>query len=197
MKTENSILMRQARESLTNKWGLVVGAYAIYFLINIALSKMHSVGSLLSLVLYGPMLMGLAIFTLSISRKKDTKLSQIFEGFNVFVKSLKAYLLAVVFIILWSLLFIVPGIIAAISYSQIFYILVDNESMGVKDALEKSKKMMYGYKWKYFCLHLRFLGWILLSILTCGIGFLWTVPYMQVTSAKFYDDLLKEEKSTI
>ena len=57
------------------------------------------------------------------------------------------------------------------------------------DAIDKSKKMMDGYKWKYFCLVLRFLGWALLCILTLGIGFLWLIPYMQVSMAKFYDDV--------
>jgi uncharacterized membrane protein len=48
---------------------------------------------------------------------------------------------------------------------------------------------MYGYKWKFFCLHLRFLGWVLVCILTFGIGFLWLIPYVKVSVAKFYDDI--------
>ncbi|GHT57847.1 hypothetical protein FACS18945_2990 [Bacteroidia bacterium] len=89
----------------------------------------------------------------------------------------------------WSLLLIIPGIIAAISYSMTFYIIADDPAISAMDAINKSKKMMYGYKMKYFCLSLRFLGWALLCILTLGIGFLWLMPYIQVTFAKFYDDL--------
>ena len=94
-----------------------------------------------------------------------------------------------VFILLWMLLLIIPGIIAALAYSQTFYILAEDESIGAMDALKKSKEMMNGYKWKYFCLSLRFLGWVLLCILTLGIGFLWLAPYVEVSYAHFYEEL--------
>lgn len=198
MKTENSILMKHARESLLGKWGVAVGAYAIYWLINIVINKLRGIGIVVSFVVSGPLLLGLTIFSLSLSRNKSgIKVSKIFDGFNDFVRSLKAYLLVAFFTLLWSLLLIVPGIVAAISYAQVFFILADDKTIGAKDALEKSKKMMYGYKWKYFCLCFRFTGWILLSILTLGIGLLWVVPYMQVTLAKFYDDLLGNEKTVV
>jgi uncharacterized membrane protein len=87
------------------------------------------------------------------------------------------------------LLLIVPGIIAAISYSQTFYILADDPGMDAISAIDKSKKMMRGYKWKYFCLGLRFIGWALLCILTLGIGLFWLDTYMQTSFAKFYDDV--------
>jgi uncharacterized membrane protein len=102
----------------------------------------------------------------------------------------------ILFILLWTLLLIIPGIIAAISYSMTFYILADDNSIGAMDAIDKSKKMMDGYKWKYFCLGLRFLGWALLCILTLGIGFLWLMPYMQVSMAKFYDDVKANSLTT-
>ena len=95
----------------------------------------------------------------------------------------------ILFIFLWMLLLIIPGIIASIAYSQTFYILAEDDTIGSMDALRKSKEMMNGYKWKYFCLVLRFVGWFLLCILTFGIGFLWLSPYIQVSYAKFYEDL--------
>jgi uncharacterized membrane protein len=70
-----------------------------------------------------------------------------------------------------------------------FYILADDSSIGANEALDKSKEMMRGYKWKFFCLGLRFFGLGLLCLLTLGIGFLWLFPFMQVTMAKFYDDI--------
>jgi len=94
-----------------------------------------------------------------------------------------------IFILLWTLLLIVPGIIAAISYSMTFYIIADDNSIAAKEAIDKSKKMMDGYKWKFFCIGLRFFGLALLCVLTLGIGFLWLFPYIQVTVAKFYDDI--------
>jgi uncharacterized membrane protein len=189
MKTDNKNLMRMARESLVGKWGVAVGVFALYIAINLAMSSVKGGGPIISLIVSGPLAVGVAIFAFSISRNKEAKLEQLFYGFKRFGRSLSAYLLVVLFTFLWALLFIVPGIIAGISYSQTFFILADDETIGASEAMKKSKKMMYGYKWKYFCLKLRFIGWALLSILTLGIGFLWIAPYMSVSAAKFYDDI--------
>ena len=189
MKTENKVLMSQAREALSGKWGLAIGTFLVYFLIVAGIQIIPILGAIASLIIEGPMVVGLAIFSLALSRNQDAGLSQIFEGFNKFGTSLGAYLLMILFIFLWMLLLIIPGIIAAISYSQTFYIIAEDDSIGAMDAITISKKMMDGYKGKYFCLGLRFLGWALLCILTLGIGFLWLMPYMQVSFAKFYDDI--------
>jgi uncharacterized membrane protein len=187
--TENRILMQQARESLKGKWGLAVGTCLVYMLIVCGISSIPRAGTLLSFLISGPMMVGLAIFSLAVSRDRNPQFEQIFHGFKNFGVSLGAYLLYMIFVILWALLLIVPGIIAAISYSMTYFIIADDDSTGPLEAIRKSKKMMYGYKWKYFCLCLRFLGWLLLCILTLGIGFLWLVPYGSVSFAKFYEDL--------
>ena len=70
-----------------------------------------------------------------------------------------------------------------------FFLIAENESIGPLEAIKKSKEMMRGNKWKYFCLWLRFFGWGLLCILTLGIGILWLAPYIIVSLAQFYDDL--------
>ena len=112
-----------------------------------------------------------------------------FEGFSSFGRALAAHILIVLFIILWALLFIVPGIIAAYSYSMTFYILADNPGVGAREAIGLSKEMMKGYKWKFVLLNFRFIGWSLLALLTCGIGFIWLVPYMTTAIAHFYEDI--------
>jgi uncharacterized membrane protein len=104
-----------------------------------------------------------------------------------------AYLLIIIFTILWALLLIVPGIIAAISYSMTFYIMADNKEMNAQDAIRKSKELMKGNKYRYFCLACRFIGWFLLSILSLGIGFLWLVPYFMTSNARFYESLIQPE----
>lgn len=192
MKTENVVLMRMARESLKGKWGLAIGTFVLYILVIGSIqtiTQFFPIAGLLSLVITGPLALGMAIFSLNLSRDQDARLEQIFHGFNNFGTSLGAYLLMVLFIVLWTLLLIIPGIIAALSYSMTFYILADDNSIGAMDAIDKSKIMMTGYKWKYFCLGLRFLGLALLCILTLGIGFLWLFPFIQVSMAKFYDDV--------
>ncbi len=192
MRTENLVLMQMARESLKGKWAQAVGTYLVYIVIVGAFSgtsRVLPLTGIVSLILAGPMFLGITIFSLSLARNQDARIEQIFNGFYNFGKALGAYLLMLVFILLWSVLLVIPGIIAALSYSMTFYIIADDPSVGAMEAIDKSKIMMAGYKWKYFCLMLRFLGWALLCILTLGIGFLWLMPYMQVSVAKFYDDV--------
>lgn len=205
----NKEIMAQARQALTGKWGMAVGAFFIYILITMIvsmfgtgwdlitgamseskLSQFSPVSTGLSIIIGGPFALGISIFTLSIIRgSEDAKMEQIFDGFKVFIKAFITYFVMTIFILLWTLLLIIPGIIAAFAYSQTFYILAENEDINPIDAIRKSREMMYGYKWKYFCLNLRFLGWVLLCLLTFGIGFLWLSPYIYVSYAAFYEEI--------
>jgi uncharacterized membrane protein len=187
--TENRVLMAQARGSLRGNWGLAIGSWVVLAVITVAIQLIPVAGNVLSLLISGPMTLGWAILVLTLSRNSNAKLEQIFEGFQRFGTSLGAYLLIIVFVALWSLLLIVPGIVAALAYSQTFYIIAEDKSVGPLEAIRKSKKLMCGNKWKFFCLGLRFTGWVLLCALTIGIGFLWLVPYAFVSTAKFYDDI--------
>jgi uncharacterized membrane protein len=189
MVKENTELMAEARETLSGNWGLAIATFLVYGIIISIFQVIPTVGPVLVLFIAGPMLVGISMFSLSLSRGENARLEQIFEGFKNYGTVLGAYLLMVVLILLWMLLLIIPGIIAAIAYSQTFYILAEDDAISSMDALKKSKEMMDGYKWKYFCLGLRFIGWALLCILTLGIGFLWLSPYIQISYAKFYEDL--------
>ncbi len=184
MASSNRQLTAQARQSLQGQWTLAVGVNFLYGLVN-------SVGNEVNLIIGGPMQMGLSRFSLNLARGKKADIEQLFDGFKSFANTLVAYLLMVLYVLLWALLLIVPGIIAAIAYSQTFFILSDNPEMKGWDALRKSKAMMNGYKWKYFCLCWRFFGWFLLSILSLGVGFLFLFPYAHVSFAHFYDDIKK------
>jgi uncharacterized membrane protein len=187
--TENRDLMLQAREALRGRWGLAVGANLIYCVIVMGLQTIPKVGSGLGIIVGAPMMVGVAGFFLAIARKQDAQLVQIFDGIKRFWTCLGASLLKLVFVFLWSLLLIIPGIIAALSYSMTSYILAENDSIGPLEAITKSKEMMHGNKWKLFCLCVRFWGWSLLCILTLGIGFLWLFPYAGVALARFYEDI--------
>lgn len=180
--TENKVLMTKARESLAGRWETPLLTYLIYMAIN-------SVGEVVGLVIGGPMQLGSSIFSLNFARGKKAELSQIFDGFKFFGEAFLAFILVFLFSFLWSLLLVIPGIIAAISYSQTFYILADNKKMKALDAIKESRRIMSGNKWKFFCLGLRFTGWFILAIMTFGIGFLWLVPYVNITLANFYDDI--------
>ena len=96
---------------------------------------------------------------------------------------------------LWALLFIIPGIIKSYAYALTPYILVDNPELGPNQARLKSIEMMRGYKWKLFGLDLSFIGWILLCILSLGIGFIWIGPYIRTARAAFYYDLVENSSA--
>jgi uncharacterized membrane protein len=191
MQTKNKILMQQAKASLKGKWWPAVAVSLVYMLVTLGARSIPEVGPIAQLIITGPFMLGLIIFVMNISKNEKAEISQVFDGFKNFWKSLATYLLMVLFIFLWSLLLIVPGIIAGFSYAMIFFILAENPKMKPMDILRTSKKMMRGNKWKLFCLSWRFFGWGLLCLLTAGIGFLWLIPYMNVTFAKFYEDIKK------
>lgn len=196
MLTTNRDLMAQARESLKGRWGLALTGNVIYLIIVILVQCIPKVGWIGSLIIGGPLLFGWSAFFLSLSRRQEAQLSQLLDGFNKFVNSLVAYLLMTFYIILWALLLIIPGIIACLSYSQTYFILVENPQMEGLEALRKSKTLMKGNRWTLFFLFWRFFGWCLLGLLSLGIGFLWIMPYLATTLARFYDDL-KEGSETV
>ncbi len=195
MNTDNITLMRAARASLKGKWGLAILTFFIYTLLTATSGSMRHHGSMLTLssiltlIIAGPLALGAAIFSLSISRGKEARLEQIFLGFSNFSNAFITYLLLIIYVLLWTLLLIIPGIIAALGYSMTFYILADEPLTKPQEALDKSKAMMNGHKLKLFYLCLRFFLLALLCILTLGIGFFWLIPYVHLTMAKFYDDV--------
>ncbi|MDD5094291.1 MAG: DUF975 family protein [Dehalococcoidia bacterium] len=186
----NKDIMAEARISLSGRWWLAVGTAAVLLIILVAADFLW----IAALVITGPMYVGWAAFSLAISRSQEARLAQIFGGFNRFLVALGAYWLYFIIVLLWSILLIVPGVIAALSYSQIYFIIANDRSIGPMQAMRKSKEIMGGHRWKLFCLLLRFIGWFLLCILTLGIGFLWLIPYITVSCARFYDDINMERE---
>jgi len=120
------------------------------------------------------------------NRKEDVGV--LFSRFGIFGKAFLLRLYIGIKVFLWTLLLIVPGIIAAYRYILAPYLMAENPSLGVKEAVEQSKALMKGHKWRYFCLGLSFIGWAMLSALTLGIGSLWLNPYMCAANAAFYID---------
>ncbi len=133
---------------------------------------------------------GWQLFTLRASREEETGGAEtLFSCFQQFWRFLLAQLLMNLFITLWSLLFVIPGIIAAFAYSQTIYIMLDNPKISPLEAIGASKQLMRGHKFEYFMLQLSFLGWAYLSIFTFGLLGIWLNPYMQVTMANYYNAL--------
>lgn len=137
------------------------------------------------------LLIGFYKYLLCIIREEEFSLATIWNFRTMFGGAMLIMIFITVFTFLWLLLFIIPGIVASLSYSMSFYLKADNENIYPLDAIKKSKQMMRGHKLEYFILGLSFIGWFLLSIITLGIALIWFVPYSQITFALYYDELRK------
>ncbi len=114
------------------------------------------------------------------------------EALNGYLRNVGAMVLVYLFTFLWSLLFVIPGIVKTFSYAMTPYILKDYPELSANQAINLSCEMMRGRRFDLFYLHLSFIGWWILSILTFGIGFFWLVPYVQTAQAAFYDDVRQD-----
>ena len=113
-----------------------------------------------------------------------------FSGFKVkYGRNIGTLLLVGIKTVLWSILFVIPGIIKSFEYAIIPYILADDAEITSKEAFKKAKQMMKGNKWRLFKLDLSFLGWFVLCVLTLGIGTLFLIPYVNAAAAEFYVEL--------
>lgn len=122
---------------------------------------------------------------------EDAKFSNVVFAFDHSYKNIaKTMFLRDLYIVLWSLLFVIPGIIKSYEYRMIPYILADNPEMPTEEVFAESKRLMSGNKWKAFVLDFSFIGWQLLSVLTCGILSIFYVdPYQYSTNAALYEAL--------
>ncbi len=195
-----------ARESLKGRWGFVILMFVLFMILqsipgqfvsdaNEDFTSGDGIAFILSIIVL-PLTIGWTWITMSIARSEETKVADLFEPYKMFWKAIGLSLVRSIFLALWFILFIIPGIIKSFSYMLTFYILRDEPSIGILDAITRSRQMMDGHKKEAFFLVLSFIGWFLLGIITLGIGFLWIGPYFSVTIAKFYDRVRGEEVST-
>jgi uncharacterized membrane protein len=189
MKSETPLrdITAAARAGLSGNWGTAVGMMVVYSILVQGVNLLPGLGSLLMLLYCGPLLVGIASFFIAVCNGAP-RFSQLFDGFDLFGKSLGAYLLMMLFLMLWMLL-IIPGIIKTYSYAMTFYIIADDPSVGAAEAITRSRQIMDGNKFRLFCLYLRFIGWSFLCLFTFGIGYLWLIPYMNAAQAAFYEDI--------
>jgi hypothetical protein len=144
---------------------------------------------LVLLVIGGVTTIGYARFNLNLVDGREIAFPQLFSEYTHLFRGFAMLILQGLYILLWTLLLIIPGIIASLSYAMTPYIMAENPDIGANEAIAASKKMMKGQKENLFYLYLTFLGWSLLCLLTLGIGFLWLNPYMKATEAAFYREI--------
>ena len=170
--------------------GFLVGSATLIILVALVMAVVY-------FVLGSVMGVGYSRFNLDlVDRRKDPELGTLFGYFTHWKNAAMAQLLQALYVVLWSLLFIIPGIIATYSYAMTSFILAENPEMDANEAIGRSKEMMYGNRWRLFCLHFSFIGWDILATLTLGIGNLWLVPYKQAASAAFYREVSGTEYTT-
>ena len=171
----------------TNDINKLVGIYG-------GLSRMSSISSLLMILIGNVLVVGFMNAFLKFYKSGDRGMARNTIAFSLsnYGHKLLGMFLMGLFIALWSLLLVIPGIIKAFSYAMTPYILHEYPTVGVNDAIDISRKMMKGHKLDMFILELSFIGWGLLCMLSCGIGFLWLIPYMQTSLSIFYEDVKAE-----
>lgn len=191
----NKELRAKARANLgggifQNMWLLTLVAVLIYNVI-IGVGSYIVIGAI---VLMGPMEYGLCRILTNTSRgAKDINFATIFDGFKDDAgNTIVLGFLKSIFILLWTLLLIIPGIIKTYSYSMSAFIQQDAEDKNWKTCIDKSREIMDGKKWKLFCLDLSFIGWYIVGLLCLGVGVLFVEPYHMQARAEFYEELKAE-----
>ena len=191
---ENKQIMKEAQESLKGKWGISIAACLIAGAITIMITILGGYlinddwgGNILSLFITPPIGVGVALFFLNVHDDNKLEINTIFNPFKeVWLNSVLAYFMMVVIISIGFILLVVPGIIATLMFSQVLYIIAEDNKIDPYNALVKSKKMMEGNKWKFFKIIMRILLLAIVCIITLGIGFIWLAPYQNAVYAKFY-----------
>ena len=151
--------------------------------------QLHWFNGVFSLICGGPFAISFAYIAKNVYNDKDVDVVDLFKGFKDFGRALIIYVLEMVFILLWFLLFVIPGIIKMFSYAMAYFVAIDNKNMSAKECLKESQRLMDGHKWDYFCLIFSYIGWIFLSVLTFGILFLWVLPRIEQATYLFYLDI--------
>ena len=132
---------------------------------------------------------GYAKVNLNLLQRQEPSFDTLFSYMPFWQTAIASRFLRTLYTLLWTLLFIIPGIVASYSYSMTSYILAENPNLTASEAIAQSKQMMEGHRMDFFILELSFIGWRILSALTLGIGNLWLRPYRQAAYAAFYKDL--------
>lgn len=197
-------LKQQAKEQLKGNVGKFILILIVYFACAMVLAgitealpeKAAIIGAILTLVLTPPLTMGYYIVFLNTTYGDTPKVADLFEGYKrLFGKSILLYILNAVFVFLWSLLLVVPGIIKAYGYSMAWYVMAENPDMSAREALKESERIMQGHKLDFFVLQLSFILWSLLVCVTFGLAAFYVAPYSQLTFTNFYHNV-KAQGST-
>lgn len=190
--------MKSSRELRHQAWNQLKTSYWMVFVVTLIVFMLPTASSIavIGFIIAGPLLVGQSIYLMDMieTNPDGKKIELIIEGFKKsFVNSLVAMLLVGIFTFLWTLLFIIPGIVKSLAYAMTPYIIASDPSIDAMKAIDKSQEMMKGHKMELFLLYLSFLGWFILAAITV-VGMIFLVPYIQTTVANFYIELRGKKK---
>ena len=186
-------LKAQAKEQIKGKLGVLIAVTLVIGAITAAATffagLIPGVGMVVSLIVTPAFALSTVRIYLMVVRGGTPEVKDAFTGFDDFFSAFKATLLVGLYTFLWSLLFIVPGIIKSYSYSMSLFVLAENKGKSARECIAESKAMMEGHKMELFVLDLSFIGWYLLCSLTCGLATLYVAPLLNATHANVYETI--------
>ena len=182
-------LMRESREKLNQHWLIAAFICFIYGLLLGVPSELNTYGNFLSLLLAGPLQLGMSIYFLNIYYNKPASVENLIDGFKPLLKVLLLYFAISIMTLIGLIFFVIPGITIAIGLSMSYYIFIEEQELTIEEILKKSWKLTQGYKMEIFILHLRFIPWYLVGILCFFIGIFFIIPWHQLTLVNYYNYL--------
>lgn len=187
---------KEAWELLTSNFWILFLVFLVFYATQFVAGALYEVEievlSLIVMLLLMPLGYGLHWVCLSFAREQPISVKDIVEPYlsgYQFLRVLASNVVVSILIFLWTLLFVIPGIIKGFSYSMVPYIMKDDDDISVLDAITLSRKIMDGNKWRLFKLYVTFIGWGIVILLTFGLAAFFVVPYVNVAMSCFYNDI--------
>lgn len=190
-----SELKQNAKMQLKDNWWVAIAVLLVYQLLSwvpnflgMLSQNIFLVGiiSLITLALTGTLSIGTSKFFMNLAGDSNSQFSDLWYGFNNILKAFVVTLLVEVIVFLGTVFFVVPGIIFAYMYSQVYYVMADNKDLSIIEVLKESARIMKGHKFELFVLQLSFLGWMILTGITFGIAGFYVIPYYNATLTNYY-----------
>jgi uncharacterized membrane protein len=183
---DRAVLKQDAKAQISGSVGTLIGCLLVSSLMLTFATVIPFIGNV---VVIGATSFAFARMHLRLSFGNPAKFDDLFVGLkdlSVLINVTIANILVGLFTFLWSLLFVIPGMMKALSYSMTNFVLVDNPGIGALEAIKESQRLMDGHKLELFILQLSFFPWYLLVTVTCGLATFYVTPYVQQTYANFY-----------
>lgn len=167
----------------------------LFFFIASAIASITAFTAVGPIIVLGPMSYATSKMLIKLSRTGEKPdLNGLFDGFkDDFGGTFLIGLLTTIFVALWSMLFVIPGIVKTYAYSFAYYVKADHPEYDWRQCIDESKRLTQGHKGELFILDLSFIGWLIVGSFCLGIGTLWVTPYMSLTRVNFYNDLVAKE----